>query len=143
MMENKFYKRFTKIIRECNYDNTYKMAWAKALVEICSNISLDSEFISISLREIADKFLKYYWNQTIFFDLMQGTNPLKPPVILSLVKDLINKYFSAIGKKQPEVYEKVEDRFEYIGLQKDYQKTLNQITRTLKQDVSWRFDSIQ
>lgn len=37
-MENNFYKRFAKIVRECNYDNTYKMAWAKSLVEICSNV---------------------------------------------------------------------------------------------------------
>ena len=99
MMNNDFYKRFTKIIRECNYDNTYKMAWAKALVEICSNNNLDEENISITLTEIAHKFLKYYWNQTIYFDLIQGSNPTKPPVILSLVKSLIDKYFVAINKK--------------------------------------------
>ena len=124
-------------------DNTYKMAWAKSIVEICSNASLDSEFLNITLSDIASKYIKYYWNQTIFFDLIQGTNPTKPPVILSLVKDLINKYFLAIGKKQPEVFEKVEDRFSRIGLEKDYQKTLIKIAKTLKQDVSWRFDSIQ
>ena len=35
-MENNFYNIFKRIIRECNYDNTYKMAWAKALVEIAT-----------------------------------------------------------------------------------------------------------
>ena len=141
-MENNFYKRFTKIIRECNYDNTYKMAWAKALVEICSNKNSNEENISISLTEIAHKFLKYYWNQTIYFDLIQGSNLTKPPVILSLVKSLIDKYFIAINKKQPEVFEKVEDRFKNIGLEKEYLKTLNTISKTLKCDVSWRFDNI-
>lgn len=142
MMNNDFYKRFTKIIRECNYDNTYKMAWAKALVEICSNNNLYDKNISITLTEIAHKFLKYYWNQTIYFDLIQGSNPTKPPVILSLVKSLIDKYFVAINKKQPEVFEKVEDRFKNIGLEQEYFKTLNAISRTLKFDVSWRFDNI-
>ncbi len=142
MIENNFYKRFTKIIRECNYDNTYKMAWAKSLVEICSNQELLEKTIKISLREIAYKFLKYYWNQTIFFDLVQGSNPKKPPIILSLVKSLIEKYFVAINKKQPEVFEKVEERFKNIGLQSDYEKTQNSIARILKNDVSWRFDNL-
>ena len=106
-MENKFYKRFTKIIRECNYDNTYKMAWAKSIVEICSRKDFIEDDFIISLSDIAHKFLKYYWNQTIFFDLIQGSNPTKPPIILSLVKSLIDKYFIAIDKKQPEVFEKV------------------------------------
>lgn len=141
-MENNFYKRFTKIVRECNYDNTYKMAWAKSLVEICSNVDSQGEKLEITLKEIAQKFLKYYWNQTIFFDLVQGSNPNKPPVILSLVKTLINKYYEAINKKQPEVFEKVEDRFENIGLQNDYEKTQNSIARILKNDVSWRFDNL-
>lgn len=86
MMENKFYSRFTKIIRECNYDNTYKMAWAKSLVELCSAKELNEESVLITLHEIAGKFLKYYWNQTIFFDLVQGSNPQKPPKILTLTK---------------------------------------------------------
>lgn len=142
MMENNFYKRFTKIIRECNYDNTYKMAWAKSLVEICSTIDLSEDKIKISLQDIAHKFLKYYWNQTIFFDLVQGSNPIKPPVILSLVKSFIEKYFIAINKKQPEVFEKIEDRFQNIGLKNDYEKVLVNIAKILKNDVSWRFDNI-
>lgn len=140
-MENNFYENFTKIIRECPYDNTYKMAWAKSLVEICANRNLDEDVIEISLFDIATKYIKYYWNQTIFFDLIQGSNPLRPPVILSLVKGLIEKYFEAIQKKQPEIFEKVEDRFKNIGLEKEYRDTINQVKRTLKFDVSWRFDS--
>ena len=142
MMENNFYNRFTKIIRECNYDNTYKMAWAKSLVEICSYNKEESPLLTITLKDIAHKFLKYYWNQTIFFDLVQGSNPIKPPVILSLVKNLIENYFIAISKKQPEVFEKVEDRFQNLGLEKDYRKTIDNIVKILKNDVSWRFDSI-
>lgn len=141
-MENNFYKRFTKIVRECNYDNTYKMAWGKSLVEICSSAPLQDMEIKITLKEIAHKFLKYYWNQTIFFDLVQGSNLNKPPVILTLVKSLIKKYYEAINKKQPEVFEKVEDRFQNIGLKSDYEKTLISIARILKNDVSWRFDNL-
>ena len=142
-MDNKFYKRFTKIIRQCNYENTYKMAWAKSLVEICSTSSLEGETLVITLKDIAYKFFKYYWNQTIFFDLVQGSNPLKQPLIVSLVKEMIEKYFISISKRQPEVFEKVEDKFEYLNLQKEYIKTINKITQVLKKDVSWRFDKIE
>ena len=142
MTTTNFYNRFTKIIRECNYDNTYKMAWAKSLVEICSSLNSNGSVIEITLSDIGHKFLKYYWNHTIFFDLVQGSNPLKPPVILSLVKNLIDKYFEAISKKQPELFEKVEDRFEHIGLKEAYEKTVSGIVRILKNDVSWRFDNI-
>ncbi|MBR2468445.1 MAG: HNH endonuclease [Clostridia bacterium] len=141
-MQDNFYGRFTKIIRECNYDNTYKMAWAKSLVEICSNQEFLGEKLTISLKEIAHKFLKYYWNQTIFFDLIQGSNPNRPPIILTLIKSLIEKYYIAINKKQPEVFEKVEDRFANIGMQNDFEKTLIDIAKILKNDVSWRFDNI-
>ena len=80
-MENSFYKRFSKIIRECNYDNTYKMAWAKAIVEICSNSIVYENFLQISLNDIAHKFLKYYWNQS---DTQQNSAKLYAPKILSL-----------------------------------------------------------
>ena len=44
-MENNFYNIFKRIIRECNYDNTYKMAWAKALVEIATESLYEDEII--------------------------------------------------------------------------------------------------
>ena len=37
---NNTFKLFKQIIRESNYDNTYKMAWAKSLVEISTEIDL-------------------------------------------------------------------------------------------------------
>ena len=73
-------KTFKRIIKECSYDNTYKMAWARSLVELSTRKELDSEYIEIDLIEIAELYIKYYWNQTIYFDLVQGSNPTKPPV---------------------------------------------------------------
>ena len=63
------YKIFKQIIRESNYDNTYKMAWAKSLVELSSQLDLTDDNIKIAFSDIATKYVKYYWNQTIFFDL--------------------------------------------------------------------------
>ncbi len=50
-MENNFYNLFKRIIRECNYTNTYKMAWAKALVEISLEEEYKTDIISIDLQK--------------------------------------------------------------------------------------------
>ena len=75
-------KDFKKVIRECEYSNTYKMAWAKAIIEL-SNKCFDNgnEYSELSLFDIALKMFKYYWDQTIFFNLFQSA-PNQLPVIL-------------------------------------------------------------
>ena len=82
-------KDLKKVIRECEYSNTYKMAWAKAIIEL-SNKYFDNvnEFSELSLFDIALKMFKYYWDQTIFFNLFQST-PNQPPVLLTEVKRII------------------------------------------------------
>lgn len=140
-MENDFYTIFKRIIRECNYDNTYKMAWAKALVEIAIENEFKEDFMDISLEKIAKKFIKYYWNQTIYFNLIQGSNLIKTPVILQKVKELIEEYFRYINSRKPDRFERVE----YLindKLNNEYKHCLNSIVKTLKADVSWRFTFI-
>lgn len=140
-MENNFYNLFKRIIRECNYDNTYKMAWAKALVEISLENDCDDELVKIELKDIAQKYVKYYWNQTIFFDLIQGSNLIKTPVILQNVKELIEMYYSEINTRKPDRFERTE---EYLinNLNKEYLNCINKTAKNLKADVSWRFTFI-
>jgi dsRNA-specific ribonuclease len=133
-----FLDKWLNIIRNCNIDNTYKMAWAKAITEISLEIDYndESEYIEIYLKQIAEKMLKYYFDQTIFFDLIQGSNPNKPPKIISLVKELINTYQEKVGSKQPVKFYKAEvDKI----IKYNYDKTINKIVAVLKQDVSYRF----
>ena len=47
------------------------------------------------LKDISVKFFKYYWNQTIYFDLIQGSNLSKPPEVITLVKKEITNYFKS------------------------------------------------
>ena len=124
---NRFISDFLRLIRNCSVDNTYKMAWAKALVEIsCSKEKTER----IELANIAEKVFKYYWNQTIYFDLIQGSNISKPPEFVTVVKKQIEKFYSSNGNKQPKHFERVESELE---LDK------NNLVRIIKQDVSWRF----
>ena len=67
--------------------NTYKMSWARAITEF---LITNTETEIIRLEQLAPLVFKYYWNQTIFFDLKQG--PLTAtPVIYQIVKGEISK----------------------------------------------------
>lgn len=142
-MNDEKYLVFKKIIRECNYDNTYKMAWAKALVELSGEIEMTEEKVVISLTQIAEKYLKYYWNQTIFFDLIQGSNPNKPPVVVSCVKKFIEYYYSKAGNKKPIRYERLTEAIDSYSMNEAYCGTIDNIVDAIKQDVSWRFLNVQ
>jgi hypothetical protein len=122
-----YIKEFLNLIRNCSVDNTYKMAWARALTELSSQERRSS---AIYLEEIAKKMFKYYWNQTIYFDLIQGSNLSKSPEFIKEVKKEIEKYYVKIGKRQPIHFERVES---------DIIIDIKVLVRVLKQDVSWRF----
>ena len=102
------------------------MGWAKAIVECCFE---DDNSEIIHFDRISSKMFKYYWNQTIFFDLQQGSNPNKPPVFVSYVKEEINKFQSRYGM-QPVEFERVESK---VNIDLKY------LNRVLSQDVSHRF----
>lgn len=138
-MSSEFLIAFKKIIRECDYDNTYKMAWGKALVEFSYHNKIKDETVKILFKDIAEKVLKYYWNQTIFFNLIQGSNIKKPPLIVQKTKSLIEKYYEYIGSNKPDLFEKIEEILKKPPLFKEYETTIKGITKDLKKDVSYRF----
>lgn len=142
METDNFYQTFKKIIKECNVTNTYKMAWAKALVEIACQSIETQEITTIYLKDIAEKMMKYYWNQTIFFDLVQGSNLQEIPLVVQYIKEFIKKYYDSRDTRKPERFERIEEYLK-INMENEYQKCLEQITKTLKADVSWRFTVIK
>jgi hypothetical protein len=64
------------------------MGWCKSIIECCLDNNPSKE---ISFDRISQKMFKYYWNQTIFFNLQQSPNPNKPPEFISYVKKKIVK----------------------------------------------------
>ena len=114
------------VIKNCSVSNTYKMGWSKSIVECC--IEDDSEEL-ISFDTISLKMFKYYWNQTIFFDLQQGSNPLQPPTFVSYVKSKIEEYQSQYGF-QPIEFERIEKKVDV---------DIKYLNRILSENVSYRF----
>jgi hypothetical protein len=129
---NQYIANYLRVIRNCSVDNTYKMAWAKAIVEI----SIENQNTKIiSLEAIASKMFKYYWNQTIYFNLIQGSNLSKPPVFISIVKDEIEKYYFKTSDRQPVHFERIEKQI-------NLSLVIKKLVSILKQDVSYRFTNL-
>tara|TARA_B100002052_G_scaffold253812_1_gene243052 strand:+ start:451 stop:1374 length:924 start_codon:yes stop_codon:yes gene_type:complete len=122
----KYIKDLTTIIRDCNMENTYKMSWVRSLVELSVKHPQKKH---IHFNDLSPLIFKYYWNQTLFFNLNQGPNPLKKPEIHQIVLEEIDKYQKNFGYK-PEFYTRVQDRIN-IDIEK--------ISKTLEKDVSHRF----
>ena len=127
-------KDFKKVIKECSYSNTYKMAWSKGIVELSNKyFNSDKEYVNISLFEIAEKMFKYYWDQTIFFNLFQSA-PNQPPVILREVKRIIGLYKDYIKEFKPIVFERVKDKIINI-MNEEYLKSIKECVKNIKVNV--------
>lgn len=45
-----------------NNDNIYKLAWGRAIIELCQETNQLDKQITFSFQQIAKKMIKYYWN---------------------------------------------------------------------------------
>jgi hypothetical protein len=111
-------------------DNTYKMAWARAIVEWC--FTTQGQKQRVHFDDLAPLIFGYYWNQTIFFHLEQGPNPHKRPTLHQMAVEKIATYQEAYDF-QPKVFARVED---YVPIE------VGQISAALKKDVSRRFQNV-
>ena len=58
---------------------------------------------------MAPMIFRYYWNQSIFFNLNQGTNLVNKPTIHQIVLIEIERYKTRYGP-QPKVFSKVQNK---------------------------------
>ena len=127
---NNYIEDLTTIISDCSMENTYKMSWSRALVEHAYNYPHKKE---IHFDRISELMFKYYWDQTIFFNLEQGPNHNKRPVIYQIILneiELFRKQNGQIPKK-------------FLGLKYKFKKEIiDKISKKLTDDVSYRFQYI-
>lgn len=64
----------------------------------------------------------------------------KSPEIISSTRSLLTLYFNKKQSEQPIRFEKID--FYSIGLALEFELTVKNIVRILKQDVCWRFKNL-
>lgn len=75
---------FTHILTKDKKDNTYKFALARFLLDYINSKKEDRK---ISYQQIAEAFLKYYWNQIIVYKIKQDFKDKKQPMIVKILNE--------------------------------------------------------
>lgn len=131
------------IIEQMNNDNTYKLAWGRAIIEciVFDDFIATDDKVAISFDSISLRMLKYYWNQIFFFRLKQSPYKDKDPVICQDVEKLIDIYKNKSNSIIPIWFDEAEKFF----VKKDnklLKSIIRHISRTLHENVCWRFKNV-
>ncbi|MBH08997.1 MAG: HNH endonuclease [Candidatus Marinimicrobia bacterium] len=116
----KYIRDLIDTIHDCKMTNTYKMSWCRSLVEWSVK---NSEKNYVHFDDLSPLIFKYYWNQSIFFNLNQGSNPIEKPTIHQIVLKEIERYKLKYGNK-PQVFSKIQNRIKI-----DIKKINNELKR--------------
>ena len=139
-MINDYINNWITIIEQMHNDNTYKLAWGRAILE-CINFGkyqINDFDVTIQFDDISECMIKYYWNQLFFFNLKQAPYKDKDPVICQDVLMLINYYKTNYSTNIPIWFDEVKDKID----ESFYSKIIKHISKTLHENVSWRFKKI-
>ena len=83
--------------------NTYKLAFWLVFLECASSKRYEKDvfgIVDISLQDIADCMIRYYWNQCFFFKLKLQPR-IRVPFIDQYVDELIQRYIELSGFDLP------------------------------------------
>ncbi|WP_290138048.1 HNH endonuclease domain-containing protein [uncultured Dubosiella sp.] len=125
------------IIENMNNENTYKLAWGRALIEIIYESKDENHDLVIPFVQIAEKMLKYYWNQTYFFNLKQSPNSNKRPIIVQETEKCIEFVKDLRHSNIPVWFDRAQQ--DLMSNSAFYAERISQIAKTLRVDVCWRF----
>jgi hypothetical protein len=135
---NEYFAKWLRIIEEMQNSNTYKLAWGRAILELCCLERSVQDEITFSFDQISELFLKYFWNQSYFFDLRQGPKGTKPK-IQKITDELLELHKSSSKSNIPLWFDNA--KVSLTGT-KAYKRTIRKITATLKVNVARRFCNV-
>ncbi|MFZ5597357.1 MAG: HNH endonuclease [Bacillota bacterium] len=129
-----FVNSLLKSIRNCSPRHTYDIAWMRAMLDILEKdeASPGKGGIMIDLHLTAARMISYYWDQTAFFELVQGPNPARQPDLIARTGELIKSYYRTIGIDGPVPFEKA--RFN-TRLRGELEELVQAAVEILKNDV--------
>ena len=139
MLDN-YINNWLTIIEQMNNDNTYKLAWGRAILECISfnKYEVNNDKVTIYFDSISECMIKYYWNQLFFFNLKQGPYKDKVPTICKDTNKLIEEYKNKNNTVIPIWFDEAKKDID----SNIYFKTINHVSKTLHENVSWRFKRV-
>lgn len=101
---------FINILVRDKKDNTYKFALARFLLDYIKNLD-EIKDQHISYEQIAESFLKYYWNQVVVFKIKQDFKKTKKAKIVTIIEENtldICEFYDSFSKKESSIKLKEE-----------------------------------
>lgn len=142
-MKTQYLNTWLTVIEQMNNDNTYKLAWGRAIIEcvVFDKYSLADKKVVIEFDEISKCMIKYYWNQLFFFNLKQSPYKDKIPLICKYTNILIEEY-KKLSKCNFPVW--FDEGIEIINKNNSnlFNNIIKKVSNTLHQNVCWRFKNI-
>lgn len=140
MITNKipdYIQEWLDIIENMNNDNTYKLAWGRALLKCISEekYQVDDNLFIINFDSISKYMIEFYWNQIFFFNLRQTSHVEKNPVLVQYVNELIENYKDNSNSSIPVWFNKGKKKID----EKLYESIINKTSNLLNENVCWRF----
>ncbi len=110
---------FLAVIDSVEQDNTYKLAWAKAILECIEREQYerqDDDYV-IAMYDLVQHIMKYYWNLIAFFDLSQGPSSQ----IEARIDEIRDDFYNNTQRTYPVWYDKVETYLKRIPMRLERQ----------------------
>lgn len=98
-----FLLRIQRLLGEGLFTATYKYALLMALADLSVELGDDSgDQLEIDAERIAEKFIEYYWRQTLPFlgSGILSQNKGKPPVVVTLLLQTRSKFGDSLAAAQ-------------------------------------------
>jgi hypothetical protein len=108
--------------------NSYKFALWRALASLAP--ITDQESPKIAKRDLAPLLLGYYWPLEVKYHIRQGTDPDKDPIVMKLVRQLVNAGMITQGERLRDFQRRMPG---------EHQKLLTGVARGAFDDVIPRF----
>ncbi|QMS85507.1 hypothetical protein [Candidatus Xianfuyuplasma coldseepsis] len=101
-----YVQKFIKVIESIEHDNTYKLAFARAILECIEAKEIEEveDGIAIYQYNIVQKVMKYYWNLLDFFGLSQGPSS----VLEARIQEIHDEFYGHTNVTYKVWYDKVE-----------------------------------
>ena len=81
-------RKFISILERSSKSNTYKFALARFLLDHSHKPDSSS---TVSFRDIAEKFLKYYWHQECKYRIRQNHDPNNHPSVVKVIREVFEE----------------------------------------------------
>jgi len=127
--------RFIAIVQSVEQDNTYKLAFARALLECIEQgeVEEQGDHVVVYQYNLVQKVIKYYWNQVAFFQLSQGPSS----VLENRIQEIYDEFYSNTRLSYLVWYDKVEQFLKRIPMR--FERQIKKFITIFHKGVAGKF----